>query len=96
MARGKIGATLKAKSQELLGYEVEKDEYRLMPYIQYVMMNEQKLDIPKMAPYERPILQKWREAGYIEGGAGGLAITKEFWDIINELLFIGYVEQVDD
>lgn len=96
MARGHIGATLKAKSKELLGYEIEKVEYRLMPYIQFVMMNEQRLDPNKINGEERAILQKWRDAGYIEGGASGLGITREFWDILCELLFIGYVEQVED
>lgn len=96
MARGAISTSLKAKSKELLGYEIERDELRLMPYVQYVMMNEQKLDIAKIAPHEREILRKWKDAGYIEGGASGLTMTKEFWDILSELLWISYVAGEED
>lgn len=95
MARGTLSQKVKDRSVELLGYEIDKTELRLLPYIQYTMMNEQKLDINKISSDERPILAKWREVGHIEGGAGGLAITREFWDIINDLLFISYVEQAD-
>lgn len=62
-----------------------------MPYVHYVMMNEQKLDPRKINQEERLILQKWKEEGHIEGGACGLAITKEFWDAMNAILFETYV-----
>jgi len=91
-SRGVVTEGIQALSKELLGYEIEKDELRLMPYVQYVMMNEQKLDPAKCNEEERKILSKWREKGYIEGGAAGLSITKEFWDILCEILFASYVD----
>jgi hypothetical protein len=89
--RGALTPEIRARSKELLGYEIDKTELRLMPYIQFTMMNEQRLDPRKISGEERDVLQRWREAGHIEGGASGLAITREFWDIINDLLFMGYV-----
>lgn len=93
MARGAVTPEIKARSKDLLGYEVGVRELRLMPYIQFVMMNDQRLDPRKINEEERAILAKWREAGHIEGGASGLSVTREFWDIINDLLFMGYVSQ---
>lgn len=93
MGRGAVTPEIKARSKDLLGYEVGLRELRLMPYIQFVMMNDQRLDPRKINEEERAILAKWREAGHIEGGASGLSITREFWDIINDLLFMGYVSQ---
>lgn len=90
--RGQITETIKAKSKELLGYEIDQKELRLMPYIQYVMMNEQRLDPNKISQEERAILRKWKDAGHVEGGASGLAITKEFWDILNQILWLGYID----
>jgi len=90
--RGQLTERIKAKSKELLGYEIDTKELRLMPYIQYTMTNWQKLDPNKVNEEERKILSKWRKAGHINGGAGGLGITKKFWDIINELIFLGYVD----
>lgn len=90
--RGELTYRVKKKSKELLGYEIDVVELRLMPYIQYQMMNEQRIDPNKINPDEREILSKWKKAGHVDGGASGLRITEEFWDIINQILFLGYVD----
>lgn len=89
--RGKLTEEIKMYSQQKMGYEISERELRLMPYIQHQMMNEQRIDPNRINQEEREILSKWRKAGYIEGGASGLAITKEFWDNICEICFMGYV-----
>lgn len=94
--RGKLTDEIKAKSQELLGYEITERELRLMPYIQYVMMNEQALDPNKISSEEREILRSWKEKEYVEGGASGLSITKEFWDAINQILWLGYIAHAEE
>jgi len=90
--RGQLTDRIREKSNELLGYKITQQELRLLPYLQYVMVNEQRIDPNRINADERKILSKWREAGHIEGGASGLAMTKEFWDIITELIFLGYVD----
>ena len=89
--RGELTKNVIVKSKELLGYEIDTVELRLMPYIQYTMMNNQSIDPNSINAEDRKVLSKWRKSGHIEGGVSGLAITKEFWDIINELLFMSYV-----
>jgi len=90
--RGQLTNRIKAKSKELLGYEITQKELRLMPYILYTMQNEQKIEIHKIDPEERKILKKWKSEDHIEGGASGLRITKEFWNILCEIVFLGYVD----
>lgn len=90
--RGQLTDAVKQKAKELLGYEISQTELRLMPYIQYTMVNNQRIDPNKINANEKAILSKWREAGYIEGGAAGLGITKDFWNIINEVIFMAYVD----
>lgn len=90
--RGQLTERIKEKSVELLGYEITQDELRLMPHIMYVMMNEQKLTPKYINQEERNILRRWKDRGFCEGGALGLAITKEFWDIMCEIVFLGYVD----
>jgi len=34
----------------------------------------------------------WKDAGYMEGGASGMTITREFWGILCEMVFLGYVD----
>lgn len=93
--RGQLTDRIKARSKELLGYEIDTVELRLLPYIQFVMVNDQRIDPRKCNQAERDVLAKWREAGRIESGASGLSITKEFWDIVCEIVFLGYVDLTD-
>lgn len=90
--RGQLTGRVKEKSKELLGYEITQQELRLMPYLQYQMVNEQRISPNSINGDERKLLFNWRELGYIEGGASGLGMTKEFWDTISELIFLGYVD----
>lgn len=90
--RGRLTEKIKKKSKEMIGYEINQKELRLIPYIQYVMVNKQKIEIHLISPSERKILSKWRKLGFIEGGASGLSITKDFWDFMCEILFLGYVD----
>lgn len=94
--RGQLTARIESKSQELLGYKMDRTELRLMAYVQYVMMNEHRIDPAKCNADDRHVLQRWREAGHIEGGMSRLAITKQFWDIMCEILFLGYVDLNDE
>lgn len=94
--RGQLTDLIKIKSQELLGYEISQSEFRLMPYIQYVMTNSQKLDFNRINSEEREILSTWRKKCFIDGGnTFNLCISKKFWDAICELIFIGYVDLSD-
>ena len=90
--RGQLTDRIKVKSKELLGYEIGTEELRLMVYVHYVMTNDQKLGMEKVSQEERGILTNWKVEGYIEGGASGLTVTKEFWDILSEIIFLGYVD----
>ncbi len=90
--RGKITETIQQKAREVLGIEdMTQQELRLMPYIQYCVMNDQNLDPNKIGKEERGILSQWRAKGWVRGGASDLSITKEFWDGINAILWLGYV-----
>lgn len=90
--RGQLTDRIKTRSKELMGYEINLTELRLLPYIQYTMVNTHKLDPNKINQEEREIISKWRNANYIEGGASGMLITDEFWNIICELVKLGYVD----
>lgn len=90
--RGDLTPRIREKSKELFGYEINQTELRLIPYLQYIMINEQRLDISRITGEERAIISKWREAGHIEGGASGMRITRKFWEMLCEIVFLGYVD----
>jgi len=91
--RGQLTYRIKEASREsLLGYEISQVELRFMAYVLYVMMNEQNLDPRRVNEEERGIFQRWKKLGFVEGGMSELRITKEFWDILTEMVFLGYVD----
>lgn len=102
-SRGQLTDRIKSKSKQLLGYVISVRELRLMLYIQYVMLNNQKLQGDKINIEEQEVLAKWFSDGHIIDGVTEkgrpkmsdgvkLKITNKFWGIICELLYLGYVD----
>ena len=90
--RGALTERVKRKAKQLLGYEIHNTELRLMPYIIHVMTNNQILDPRKLNHSDREIIDIWEKAGHISFGISRLSLTEEFWDIICEIVFLGYVD----
>lgn len=91
MARGALTQEIQEKAKEFLGREITTTELRLYPYLDYLMKNEQRINPQRVNQEDRDILKVLRQEGHIEGGASGLAMTKEFYDYINQVLWLGYV-----
>jgi hypothetical protein len=90
--RGELTEKCQKIALERIGRKISTIELRLIPYVQYVMTNAQKIEPIHINVGEREILQRWREEGFIQGGASGLRITKAFWDFMCEVLFETYVD----
>ena len=88
--RGQLTDAISDKAKAFLGRDLTQIELRLYPYLQYVMVNERKLDPRRVNPEERVILAGLRTEGHIEGGAGGLTMTREFFLFISDLIFDAY------
>ena len=95
MARGVLTPEVQEVAKVQLGREITQGELRLMPYIQFLMMNEQKIDQQKINGEERDIWASWKKAGYADGGMTGMQISKKFWDALHEIVFIAYVKSED-
>ena len=80
------------KSNELFSYKFNQRELRLLPYVQYCVLNSMNIEPNKVNGEERLILQKWAQLGFLESPSTELRISKEFWDGMNEILWLGYVE----
>jgi hypothetical protein len=90
--RGRITPEVRAMLETYFGRPTRTEELRLMPYVLHCAINERKLDPGKVSVVERAVLAKWREAGLIEGGAGGLKIDAGFFRFIGEVLLLAYVD----
>lgn len=89
--RGQLTRAIVAQSLVLLGKEISQAELRLMPYVQYCMVNDQAIQPSKINADERAILSDWRQRGWIEGGAAGMTMTEHFWKAIHDLIWVAYV-----
>lgn len=90
-SRGKMTDEIQNFMEGFLLRPTSLGELRLIPYLQYQMVNEQRLDPIRINQEERDILSLLRAAGHIDGGASGLGMTKEYWDFCNAVLWMAYV-----
>lgn len=91
MSRGRISDAVDTAARAKLGRSITQMELRLMPYVQYCLMNDENIDPARINQQEREILAQWRIDGWIGGGASELRCSKDFWDGMNHVLWFGYV-----
>lgn len=93
--RGKLTEDIQNVAYKHFGHNIMQTDLRLMPYIQYCIMNQQRLDPLKINKAERECLSDWRAEGHILGGAGEpIRCTKQFWDAMSEILWLGYAREL--
>lgn len=86
--------SIRTKAVGMLGEKMQfmtQTELRLMPYIQYCIVNEQHVDVLKINELEKNILIQWADNGWIEGGPGKIIVTEIFWNTMCALIYLGYV-----
>lgn len=89
--RGNITEEIRGAASELLGSpNFDQSALRLMPYLQYCLVNHEGVDLRKVTATERAILSDWREKGFISGGTSDLCCTKDFWNAMHEIIWLGY------
>jgi len=90
--RGCLNENVQKLAKDFLGHEMTVDELRMIPYVQYLMVNEQKLDPEHMNKSDRDVWAKWKKAGHVDGGMAGMSVTKAFWDFMCNVLWETYVD----
>lgn len=88
--RGMLTEEIVSTAKELLDIELTQEQLRLLPYIQYVMMNEKCIVFNKLDHNELDILHDWIAKGWITNEQHHLSISKPFWDAMNAILWLGY------
>lgn len=89
--RGQLTPQIQELAKKHFNREITVAELRLMPYIDYLLKNEQKIKPEQVNGAERDVLRIWKDAGYMDGGMTGIAVTREFFNILQEFLWVAYV-----
>ena len=89
-----IKAALRLRYKTETGLDLDKTNLRLLPYIQYVLMNEQIFDQAKLSREEAKIIKDLRDAGCLGVRSNGkFQCTDRFWACMNEILYYTYVDR---
>ena len=85
-------------TEELINkYGITLKELRLIPYIQYLLVNHMAVDPKKIDTEEREILKKWRDEGKITFSCSDtVTTTREFWDYMNDVLWDSYIPHYEE
>lgn len=83
---------VRAHFEKLTGIRLDEDNIRLLPYIQYVLMNEQMFDRSKITLEGKAIIQELKAKGCLIDYKGRIRCTLEFWTVLNEVLYLAYVD----
>lgn len=78
-------------SKEKLGYEINQDEIRFIVYMTYEQVNGAKLNPKKLRWDEIIIFDKYFKKWWITLEEDKFFCTKEFWLIIQEIIYHSYV-----
>lgn len=96
--RGMITDDAKTFYREALGRELTQVELRLMPFIQYTVINEGVFDGRKVNRFERAVLNDLESAGLLlfrrvpsRAGMYRIAVSEKYWDAMCDVLKICYV-----
>ena len=92
MRKGILTTEIQKEAKDFLGREITVVELRLYSYLDYTMKNSQIIEPIRVNQEERKILSILRHEEHIEGGASGLGMTRDFYDYINRVLWLGYVK----
>ena len=80
----------KKEYKEKYGIE-DVTELRLIPYFQYLILNQMPVDPNKINREERQILAKWKQEGKIDYSmTSACRCTRPFWDWMNDILWDSY------
>lgn len=92
--RGKLTDAVQTAAKKHLNRPIDTFELRLMPYVQYCLMNDQNIEPAKVNGNERAVLTSWRSEGLLSGGSSrrSLQVTKKFWDAMSDILWEAYVD----
>lgn len=89
--RGKLTEEILVIARKLLDIELTVIQLRLLPYLQHLVMNKQTIMPNTLTKREHQIIHDWAKLGWLSVDSNKLTITKQFWDAMNAILWLGYV-----
>jgi len=91
MSRGQLTEEIQKIAHDKMGVaELSTGMLRLIPYIQYRMINDRFIDSRHVNEEDQTAIDEWVEAGFISSPHNNMTVTKDFWDGMCEILWLSY------
>ena len=92
MPRGMLTQEIKDISKKFLGREIDQEELRLYPYLDYCLKNFNRYEQQKLSLEENKIMMQLCMEGHMKVTDKTVEVTKKFFDYLQEVLWISYIE----
>ena len=97
--RGNLTLEMESMGETFFGKKLTQEELRLLPYIDYLCKNFGGIDPSKINEDERVIFSAWKKRGFIDYSSsptnGYCCIRQDFFEFMNKILWLAYVDQLD-
>jgi hypothetical protein len=97
--RGALTPEIEALGESFLGKKLTLRELRLIPYLDHCAKNW-GFDPARINQEERSIISEWKKRGFIHvsssPSSGGVSIRRDFYDFMNEVLWLSYVDTLNE
>lgn len=94
--RGAMDEEKAKKYEAFLGHPLTLTEMRLVPYVHYCAVNQERIEREKVSPEEKAILEDWTDKGWcicypfnVE-----VAASPEFWKFACDILWDFYCHEL--
>ena len=95
MSRGRGVLTEEIKNdayiKNWLGREITVEELRLFPYLQYLAVNNGKIDREKITPTEMMIIENLEDNGWLKTEPR-VKPDRKLWNLMSHVIYMGYVD----
>ena len=90
--RGVLTDEVAIMGEAVLGHELTVTELRLIPYVQFCAVNQQRIDRARVSAEEKAILKDWTERGLCRCYPWNVEVapTRGFWQFLCDVLFEAY------
>lgn len=94
--RGCLTDEVKKLSKDLFGYEISREELRLMPYVFTRLLDNVRIERERISREENRILNEWERKKFIhiESDVKGRRVfsTVLFYEAMSKILMVGYAK----
>lgn len=94
MSRGMLTEAIQSIANEHIGRDITTRELRLIPYVQFALINDHELELSgryrKVNDEEIKILERWVKEGRLESYQPTVICGKKFWDFMSEVIWEAY------